>query len=356
MSEFLKTQKTIDLIIRVGLLFGLLYWCFLLIAPFLLPFLWAIIIAIALHPVHQFLSNKLRFGRKLAAVVLTIIMVVGIVFPAYEFFATVTSLIVQIKTSFESGAFHLPEMQDQIKTLPLVGGQIDTIMSEINTNLKDFVIAHKDSILHLFQRLAAIAVNTGISLVLVVVAVIIAGVLLAFEGLEDWSKRLFNRIIGPKGFVYAELSASTIRNVVKGVLGVAVIQTILTGIGLSLAGIPHAPLWTIIALVLAIVQVGPLLVLAGASIFLFMNESATVAGLWTGYFVIVALSDNILKPILLGKSAQVPTLVIFLGVVGGFIMSGFIGLFTGAIVLSIGYTLAVKWMEETQDELEDSVY
>jgi predicted PurR-regulated permease PerM len=108
-------------------------------------------------------------------------------------------------------------------------------------------------------------------------------------------------------------------------------------------------------LILTIVQVGPLLVLAGASIFLFMHESTTVAGLWTGYYVIVTLVDNVLKPILLGKSAQVPTLVIFLGVVGGFIMSGFIGLFTGAIVLSIGYTLAAKWMEETQEEIEESV-
>jgi predicted PurR-regulated permease PerM len=355
MSEFLKTQKTVDLIIRLGLLFGLLYWCFLLIAPFLLPFLWAIIIAIALHPLHDLISNKLRFGRKMAAMVLTILMVVGIIFPAYEFFATVTSLIIQLKASFESGAFHIPEMQDQMRTLPLVGGQIDTIMSDINVNLKDFVIAHKDTILHLFQKLAAIAVNTGISLFMVIVAMILAGVLLAIDGLEDWGKRLFNRIIGPKGFVYAELSASTIRNVVKGVLGVAVIQTILAGIGLNFAGIPHAPIWTIIVLILAIVQVGPLLVLAGASIFLFMHESTTVAGLWTGYFVIVTLSDNILKPILLGKSSQVPTLVIFLGVVGGFIMSGFIGLFTGAIVLSIGYTLAAKWMEETQEEIEESV-
>jgi predicted PurR-regulated permease PerM len=69
----------------------------------------------------------------------------------------------------------------------------------------------------------------------------------------------------------------------------------------------------------------------------------------------VTLVDNILKPILLGKSSQVPTLVIFLGVIGGFMMSGFIGLFTGAIVLSIGYTLAAKWMEETQEEIEESV-
>jgi predicted PurR-regulated permease PerM len=355
MSDILKTQKTVDLLIRLGLLFGLLYWCFILIAPFLLPFLWAIIIAIALHPLHELISNKLRFGRKMAAIVLTVIMVVGIIFPAYGFFATVTSLIIQLKASFESGAFHFPKMQDQMRALPLVGGQIDAIMKDININLKDFLMEHKDTILQLFQKLAGIAVNTGISLFMVIVAMILAGVLLAFDGLEDWSKRLFNRIIGPKGFVYAELSASTIRNVVKGVLGVAVIQTILAGIGLSLAGIPHAPLWTIVVLILTIVQVGPLLVLAGASIFLFMHESTTVASLWTGYFVMVTLVDNILKPILLGKSSQVPTLVIFLGVIGGFMMSGFIGLFTGAIVLSIGYTLAAKWMEETQEEIEESV-
>jgi predicted PurR-regulated permease PerM len=117
-----------------------------------------------------------------------------------------------------------------------------------------------------------------------------------------------------------------------------------------MASVPHAGIWGLIALILSIIQIGPGLVIIPVIIYLFTTGNSVFAGFWTVYFVLVMFSDNILKPILLGKGAQVPMLVIFIGVIGGFILSGFIGLFTGAIILSIGYKLFLVWMHDQKEE------
>ena len=110
--------------------------------------------------------------------------------------------------------------------------------------------------------------------------------------------------------------------------------------------------WCLFALVLAVIQVGTSLVIVPVIIYLFTTGNPLFAGLWSVYFVIVIFSDNVLKPWLLGKGAEVPMLVIFIGVLGGFFLSGFIGLFTGAIVLSIGYKLFLVWLHDQVEEKE----
>ena len=152
--------------------------------------------------------------------------------------------------------------------------------------------------------------------------------------------------MGERGDEFAEISNVTIKNVAKGILGVAIIQSTLAGIGFILAGVPYAGLWALICLILAIIQIGPALVIIPVIIYLFSTMGLLGAILWTVYFVVVMISDNFLKPILLGKGAPVPMLVIFLGTIGGFITSGFVGMFIGAIILSLGYKLFITWLDE----------
>lgn len=102
---------------------------------------------------------------------------------------------------------------------------------------------------------------------------------------------------------------------------------------------------------LSIIQVGPIIINLGVVAYLFSLDNTTAALLWTVFFALSGLSDNVLKPLLLGKGAMVPMLVIFLGVIGGFMMSGFIGLFVGPIVFSIGYKLFVAWMDDTPNKI-----
>jgi predicted PurR-regulated permease PerM len=111
-----------------------------------------------------------------------------------------------------------------------------------------------------------------------------------------------------------------------------------------LAGVPYAGIWAFLVFILAILQIPVIFITLPIIIYLFASHNLNAAIIWTIVLVIAGLSDNVLKPILLGKGAAVPMLVIFIGVIGGFIFSGFIGMFTGAIILSIGYKLFVGWI------------
>jgi len=140
-------------------------------------------------------------------------------------------------------------------------------------------------------------------------------------------------------------------NVVKGVLGVAIIQSILIGIGFFLAGIPYAGLWATLVLILAVIQLPPTLVTAPVIIYLISGGVDFSSIFWSVFIILAGFSDNVLKPILMGRGASVPMLVIFLGSLGGFIAFGFIGLFVGAIVLSLAYKLMIYWLGLNKEKL-----
>lgn len=187
------------------------------------------------------------------------------------------------------------------------------------------------------------------ALIQIVVSFIIAGVLLVFGGIGESIRKFFRKLVGSKGDEYADVTMKTVNSVVKGVLGVAFIVAIILGILFMLAGIPYAGVWALIVFVLGILQLPAILVTLPIIVYLFAVKSTTVAIIWTVLMIAGGLSDNILKPVLLGKGAPVPMLIIFIGVIGGFILSGFIGLFTGAIVMSIGYLLFKGWMNSDEE-------
>jgi predicted PurR-regulated permease PerM len=138
---------------------------------------------------------------------------------------------------------------------------------------------------------------------------------------------------------------ATIRSVTTGILGVAFIQSVLAGLGFLVVGLPGAGLWAVVFLIAAVLQVG-VLVLIPAVVYVFAVSSMTKAVIFLIWCAIVGLSDNVLKPILLGRGVAVPIVVVFLGAIGGFVTLGIIGLFIGAIVLSVGYKLFLAWINE----------
>ena len=151
-------------------------------------------------------------------------------------------------------------------------------------------------------------------------------------------------MFGEKGPEYQQLVGSTIRSVTFGILGVALIQSVFAAVGFLLVGIPGAGAWSVIFLMAALLQVGGI-VLIPAVIYIFATASTMKAVIFLIWSIFVAVMDNILKPILLGRRAVVPILVVFLGAVGGFVALGLIGLFVGAVVLSVGYKLSLAWIE-----------
>ncbi|MCF8425992.1 MAG: AI-2E family transporter [Bacteroidia bacterium] len=345
MKEKSVSQQTVDIALRLSLLFGLLYWCFLILSPFLMPVIWALIIAVAANPLQIFLETKFRFKPSLAATLIVVSLLSIILVPAILFFSSATQVIIQWNKQFTAGTFTMPEVPAFIEKWPLIGDKLHEFLDNFNSNVEALLIKYQSQIIDIAQRILKTILGTGLGVLEVILSIVLSGIFLAIGDRKKFSGQLMDRIIGSGGHGYVDLSVQTIRSVVKGVLGVAVIQTLLAGIGFYLAGIPNAPIWTLICLILAIVQVGPGLVIIGCLFYLFDAESTLFASLWTAYFVGVLLSDNILRPFLLGKGASVPMVVIFLGVIGGFMLSGFIGLFIGAIILSMGYKMFLFWME-----------
>jgi predicted PurR-regulated permease PerM len=140
------------------------------------------------------------------------------------------------------------------------------------------------------------------------------------------------------------------------VLGVALIQAILLGVGFMLAGVPAAGLLALIVLLLAIMQLPATLVSLPVILWLWNSgDGGTVMNvIWTVYFVLAGLADNVLKPMLLGRGVDAPMPVILIGALGGMVSSGFIGLFTGAVILAVGYQIFMQWVAtKSEDEGAD---
>ena len=127
-------------------------------------------------------------------------------------------------------------------------------------------------------------------------------------------------------------------------LGVAVIQAALLTVGFIAIGLPHAGIWSVLCLGLGVLQLPTTLLVIPIVVYVFATEPTLPAVVFTAWSAVAGLSDNVLKPILLGRGTSVPMLVIFLGSIGGFLLSGFIGLFVGAIVLSLGYEILQAWV------------
>ena len=205
-------------------------------------------------------------------------------------------------------------------------------------------------------RLLSTAANVGVGVLKFLVSIVIAGVLLANAAGGTQAARAFaTRLTGERGTMAVELAEATVRSVAVGILGVALIQSILAGIGCLVVGVPGAGLWALLVLILAVVQLPTILVLGPIIVYVFSTSSTVAAVVFAIWSILVGISDAFLKPLLMGRGVDVPMLVIFIGAIGGFMSSGIIGLFVGAIVLALGYKLFLAWLnEDTQPERESS--
>jgi predicted PurR-regulated permease PerM len=198
------------------------------------------------------------------------------------------------------------------------------------------------------------ALGSGLGTVFMFVgSMIIAAVfLIGSEGSVQFYKDLSRRLMGDKGDDWANLSALTVRSVVNGVLGVAVIQATLALIGMGLMGVPLAMVWAIAIMFLTIIQIPALLIIGPMIAYVFSQGSGTAEVVFAIYMVLVGASDGVLKPMLMGRGVDVPMLVILIGAIGGMMLMGMIGLFVGAVIFALAYTLFQFWIAEVEEESE----
>jgi predicted PurR-regulated permease PerM len=185
-----------------------------------------------------------------------------------------------------------------------------------------------------------------------ITAVVISGFLfIPGPSLIHSIKNVLSRVAAARGVEFVDLAGATIRNVARGIIGIAILQALLVGIGLLFAGVPAAGLFSFLVLVLGIIQVGPSVVLLPLIVWSWFAMDMTAAALFTGYMVPVHLLDNILRP-LVAKGLSTPMPVILIGVLGGTLLHGVIGLFVGPIVLSVAWQLLVAWTRDEPKPIE----
>lgn len=349
-------QLAVDLLIKLGLLLLLLIWCFQIVRPFISIVIWSLIIAVSLFPLYSSLAIRLGSRKKLASAILTLLMLSIIVVPAVIFTDSLIEGIQQFNNDLDAKELAIPPPPASVADWPVIGNTVFTSWLAASENLGETVEKFSPQLQKAGRWILGALMGTGIGLLQLMLSIIISGVFLVFSDQGGkMIRNLFQRLTGDRGDDFIRASEITIRNVSKGILGVAIIQSFLTGIVFMAAGIPYAGLWTLIALILCIVQVGPGLVIIPVIVYIFTVSSTWVALLWTIVLILVMLSDNILKPILMGKGAPVPMLVIFLGSIGGFISMGFLGLFLGAVILSLGYKLFLLYVQDENAPVKKEV-
>ena len=342
-----KTQLNLALeaSIHIGLAILLTAACLFILRPFVPLLSWGIIIGVAAYPGFEKLQKALGGRGGLAAFLFTALLLVLLIVPVVLLAGTLVGGIQSLVARFKEGTLVVPPPPANIESWPVIGVPLQKLWAQASSNLTDAVRSFAPQIKAFLPQVFSASAAIGLTVLQFVLAIVVAGLLLAnAEAAYAVTRSLCNRIFGEKGPDFQKLMGATIRSVTSGILGVALIQTVLAGLGFLVAGLPGAGLWAVLFLIAAVLQVGAL-VLIPAVIYMFaISSSTTAAIIFLVWCVFVAAIDNVLKPILLGRGAAVPIAVVFLGAIGGFVALGLIGLFVGAVVLSIGYKLGIAWL------------
>jgi predicted PurR-regulated permease PerM len=344
------TATWVELTIRIGVLALLLYWTFTLVRPFVTIAIWSVVLTVALYPVYDWMVDQLGGRRRLAAVLLTFLSLLIVIGPMTWLVLGLIDGIQTVSERLDLAALVLPPPPHTIKSWPLVGDPIYQFWDLASSNLRAALAMIVPQLKPLGSALLHTAADTGTATIKFFVAIIVAGFLFSpAPSLLDAVRRFSHRVASARGEEFVRLAGATIRTVSRGVIGISVLQALLAGVGLLVAGIPAASLLTFAVLILGIIQIGPSIVLIPLIIWSWMTMDTPAALLFTAYMIPVSLLDNILRPLVMGRGLSTPMPIILLGVIGGTISYGITGLFLGPIVLAVFWELLVAWLKESEN-------
>ena len=340
------THSTLS-VLFLALLVVSTFW---VLSPFLTSILWAVIVCIATWPILTRLDAL--FGRRWAAVAamtsaILLLVFIPVTFALMTIVNNAASITAEIK-SFETIA--LPAAPAWLARIPFGGEQISAKWSRFaaldaqqrSAELTPYVQAA-------LQWFVVHAGGVGRMLVQFLLAAVISAIGLANgENVREGILRFATRLGGQQGYDTAILAARTIRGVVLGIVGTALAQAAIGGVGLLVAGVPAAGLLTAMMLFLCLAQLGPFLVLVPVVIWLFWTGSTGAGTTLLILTVVAGTFDNVMRPLLIKRGANLPLLLIFAGVIGGLIAFGIIGLFIGPVVLGVAYTLLEAWISTAE--------
>jgi predicted PurR-regulated permease PerM len=341
-------SRLLDVLIRAALVFALVFLCFQVFAPFLTLMVWALILAVAIYPLHRRLARRLGDRQGLAATLIVLLAAVVIVAPTAALMSHFGDSVRDLVHGARNNTLQIPPPRAGVETWPIVGKKLHAAWSQAHTDLPAVVANLQPKIGDLTRSALGMVASIAGGVLLFLAAFIIAGIIMAFgEAGARSAERIFARIVGPeRASEFTKLCTATIRAVAQGVIGVALIQAIVIGVTLLVAGVPFAGVLALIVLVLGIAQIPALLVTIPAIIYIWASGdySNVLAIVYTVILGIGGIADNFLKPLMLGRGVDAPMPVILLGALGGMATAGILGLFVGATLLALGYQIFMQWV------------
>ena len=342
-----RTNKAFDIdrLIRIVLIAAVTFWSIQLILPLIGFLTWGFILAVALYPVFYWLSSRLGNRPILAATIITLLSLLIVVGSIVVLTNNMIHNLSDIISKVHSGEQIIPQPPASVSTWPIIGDYIQNVWSLASSNLGDAIKKYSGYLVQAGGFAIGQLATKGIDLILFILGVIFSGYVLAhaFNMMES-IRKLAKRIHPERGTSFVEIMTETIQNVSRGIIGVSLLQSLIFGLILLLAGIPGAGLITFLALILSITQIGLTPLVIPLAIWLFFTKSFAFAFIFT-LLMLLTLPIDSLKPFVMAKGLRTPLLVIFTGVIGGLLLHGLIGVFIGPVVLAIFYELVYHWID-----------
>jgi predicted PurR-regulated permease PerM len=336
-------------LLGLGTLAALMIGCFVVLSPFVTALLLAVILTYSTWPLYAHLKRFVGGRKNLAAALMmlsaSMILIAPFVFVALSLADSASELVNAVRNSFADGPPALPEW---ITGLPMVGRTIDYYWNNLSSDGGRVL----EDLKGLISPARAVLVTGG--------GVLFAGllqlglaVLVAFFLYRDGEaaalkvRRITSRIGGERGRFLLDMAGNTVISVVYGILGTALAQGVVAGIGFLIAGVPGAALLGLATFFLSVVPVGPPLIWLPATVWLFVHGEtgwAVFMGLWG--LLVISMVDNVLKPMIISRGSHLPFMLVLLGVLGGVFAFGFVGVFLGPTLLAVGYRIVNEWVDE----------
>jgi predicted PurR-regulated permease PerM len=351
--EELRVRLSHDLMqvaLRALLLILMLWICLKLFLPFAPLLVWSLILAVTLYPVQQKLARQLGNRPRLSASIIAILGLLLLGVPSIMLGVPLIEQLISSLIDWRNEGRSIPAPDASVKDWPLIGSALYEAWLAISDNLQGYLRSHADEVRAALSRVVSGTGGVITTVLTFAGALVIAVVIMVYgEQSSHGARRIAVTLVGgERGANLQRLAVATIRSVAAGVIGVAVVQALLLGFGFLWAEIPGAGIWALVALILGIIQLPAILIVLPVLGWLwgFHEGDVVRTTMMTVYFVVAGLSDNIMKPLLLGRGVEVPMPVVLLGALGGMIWMGLIGLFLGSVILSVGYQLFWAWVAQ----------
>ena len=355
-SPGIRSRGFIEMALSLLLLLVLLYGLYTVLSVFFGVFTYAIIFSVSMAGLFESLARFLKNKRKWAAFIYALLLIAFIALPFIYIISALSDYAVGAQQWItEAKTNGVPDLPGWIAQLPFAGKKIGSFWHELQTNPSGTITAYEAQIKSVLGRIVSGGAGIVGSVLELIVGIIISAIFLVSgeKTLQPIYITMQNIVGHNDGPALVDATGRAVKGVAVGVMGTALIAALAAWIGFAIAGISFAVGLAALTFFLVVIQVGPILVFVPAAIWLFMTGH-TGMGIFVSIYTLVVMIpiDNILKPVLIARSGKLPILVLFLGVIGGMVAWGFTGMFKGAIIMAVFYTIFNSWVAKQQNSVE----